>query len=249
MATRGTGALCAPELGVAPLVLLYFRATKSPFQMNSVTSFVVRNILDNVLRHSNDAKYRSVRTTCATFMHHVQPFPEAVALIRDAGFELSGEHYVLAPGSAATRRVLSVRLAVWPETVVPLPPGVHRDPTDGDDLEDRCKRFQKSVYLCTACRRIIVDGSERAWTGSYTAPKGQWRYSCDQCAFVHVCESCFEGFQRTHDVRHTWTLHPPITSRLQAASASSSSSTDTFNGPAPAPSPSAYRKLYERYGF
>lgn len=73
------------------------------------------------------------------------------------------------------------------------------------------------VHHCGRCGAFIDDGSERAWTGRHDAPKGQYRYQCNQCAPTYsVCEGCWDGLQAgawSHGEHHTFEHVAPISTR------------------------------------
>mmetsp|Transcript_21637 Transcript_21637/g.38658 ORF Transcript_21637/g.38658 Transcript_21637/m.38658 type:complete len:325 (-) Transcript_21637:274-1248(-) len=55
-------------------------------------------------------------------------------------------------------------------------------------------RYQRRVYECGACRRPINDGSDRAATGKFDAPRGEIRYECT---------TCLSGDQYIHNIMDT----------------------------------------------
>lgn len=58
--------------------------------------------------------------------------------------------------------------------------------------EERARRYQRVWHRCSWCARFIHDGSERAWTGKFDAPRGEYRYRCETCA-LHLCETCYDS--------------------------------------------------------
>ena len=100
--------------------------------------------------------------------------------------------------------------------------GVSLQPGDDPAEYEAMRRWQKGgVHRCGACSRLINDGSERAWTGRWDAPHGQYRWACT-CG-LSLCEKCFEERRKTAkgcsagSSEHSYTANVPITSRLQAA--------------------------------
>ncbi|GFH12366.1 ZZ-type domain-containing protein, partial [Haematococcus lacustris] len=43
-------------------------------------------------------------------------------------------------------------------------------------------RYQQEIHCCSLCAHPINDGSERLFTGAHDAPRGEFRYECQQCA-------------------------------------------------------------------
>ncbi|GFH17886.1 ZZ-type domain-containing protein [Haematococcus lacustris] len=43
-------------------------------------------------------------------------------------------------------------------------------------------RYQQDIHCCSLCAHPINDGSERLFTGAHDAPRGEFRYECQQCA-------------------------------------------------------------------
>ena len=116
------------------------------------------------------------------------------------------------------------------------------------------QRWQKEVHFCAHCKLVIVDGSERAWTGAHDAPLGQYRYRCNQCDNASLCERCWDKFiagdAKVHNLTHPFSHVPPVTTRHGAAGAASRETADNpwgaFRGSV---SGSAYQRLYKRTGF
>lgn len=53
--------------------------------------------------------------------------------------------------------------------------------------------YQRVIHECGVCDRPINDGSERVFSRSYEAPKGKFRYECDQCTPpFNLCEQCYD---------------------------------------------------------
>lgn len=51
---------------------------------------------------------------------------------------------------------------------------------------------QHDIYECSVCAHAINDGSTRILGGDAGAPRGEFRYSCQQCASFHLCEGCYD---------------------------------------------------------
>ena len=103
--------------------------------------------------------------------------------------------------------------------------GVSLQPQDDPAEYEAMRRWQKGgIHRCGACSRLINDGSERAWTGRWDAPQGQYRYACSAGCGISLCEKCFDEKKRPGKgcgggAEHCYTPHVPITSRLQASGA------------------------------
>lgn len=86
-------------------------------------------------------------------------------------------------------------------------------------------------HACSVCSAVIHSGQERLWTTRWDAPRGQFRYRCNQCRpEFNLCERCWDRLQRTrepgvqdaaggggdaltHDEGHTFEHVHPIESR------------------------------------
>lgn len=91
------------------------------------------------------------------------------------------------------------------------------------------RRYQRVVHCCASCGAAINDGSERAITGRWDAPKGTYRFECAACG-KSLCEACHDkraaGLAGVHPVEHgTLAAVAPFTDRL-AAMGGSGVSTD-----------------------
>lgn len=116
------------------------------------------------------------------------------------------------------------------------------------------RRWQREVHLCAHCRLVVVDGSERVWTGAHDAPRGEYRYRCTKCSNASLCERCwdkfFTGDSRVHDLSHPFEHVPPVTTRHGAAGAlSRETETNPWGAFRGSVSGSAYRRLGERTGY
>ncbi|KAL6758647.1 hypothetical protein V8C86DRAFT_2592931 [Haematococcus lacustris] len=75
-------------------------------------------------------------------------------------------------------------------------------------------RYQQDIHCCSLCAHPINDGSERLFTGAHDAPRGEFRYECQQCAdpAVNLCEKCYDRLvdgAPLHTAGHTFrTFHP-----------------------------------------
>ena len=116
-------------------------------------------------------------------------------------------------------------------------------------------RYQRGgVHRCGSCGRLINDGSERAWTGRWDAPVGQYRYACP-CG-VSLCESCSDkslpAQKKECEVSgqaHCYAPVPPFTSRLLASGASAASESNPWGARRIAISSRSRDRLKERTGL
>jgi hypothetical protein len=77
------------------------------------------------------------------------------------------------------------------------------------------RRYQQVIKHCTVCWRPTHTGEERAWTGSFDAPHGEYRYECKDCEGTHVCWDCYtSSVHNTHNIE----VLAPLNSRHGAAS-------------------------------
>ena len=212
---------------------------------------VLRRILDNVLT-SGEEKHCCLKESSQTFQQHLAPYPDAIACLRSAGFRRQEDGaWFLDP--AALDAVRSTRASLFVDC---------RNNEVAEDLEARCKRYQRSVHRCSHCTTVIIDGSERAWTGDHTAPMGQYRYTCSTCVSggvaKHLCEKCFDAHARGNSSVHPgcarpwFEATPPVNTKHGAHAAADGAAADSRNqwGASSArPSAAMYAKLYTRHGF
>ena len=45
---------------------------------------------------------------------------------------------------------------------------------------------QRTIYECSLCGHAINDGSTRVFSRDANAPRGEFRYSCEQCPGFHL---------------------------------------------------------------
>jgi hypothetical protein len=74
-------------------------------------------------------------------------------------------------------------------------------------------RWGATLHFCSICQYFINDGTERAWTGQYDAPVGEWRYYCTACK-ISLCQKCFD--LQKHDQKHALEFISPVTSKREA---------------------------------
>lgn len=86
-------------------------------------------------------------------------------------------------------------------------------------------------FSCSSCGGTINSGEERLWTRRWDAPRGAFRYRCNQCTTpeYNLCEGCWDALQRareggasggggvtSHDPSHTFEHVHPVASRHNA---------------------------------
>ena len=118
--------------------------------------------------------------------------------------------------------------------------------------EASLRRWQKEVHRCGACRAAINDGSERAWTGRWDAPQGQYRYRCG-CG-ASLCERCHDEGRAPAGAHgggagHAWEAVPPISSRNAAAGAGGESESNPWGRFGAGVSARSRERLKERTGL
>lgn len=188
-------------------------------------------LLSNVLDRPGEPKFRRLnggneRLNAALLRHR-----GAAALLAACGWQAAADGAWLFPDDCDTGRArcalarLRDAQALTDDTGASSAAGGVRPMAHDDPAQlEAMRRWQRGrLYRCDACARLVNDGSERAWTGRWDAPAGQFRYECSCGALL--CESCFDAKaapKKTHDAGgagHGWTPRPPVTSRLQASGA------------------------------
>lgn len=88
-------------------------------------------------------------------------------------------------------------------------------------------------HTCSECACVIHSGQERVWTNRWDAPRGEFRYRCNQCTApeYNLCEKCWDQLRAAreaagqlssvgvvwHDPSHTFEHIHPIESRHNTA--------------------------------
>lgn len=68
----------------------------------------------------------------------------------------------------------------------------HLNTPPPSDLPTHRHRYQREIFECSVCSHPINDGSERLFSRRHDAPKGEFRYECDQCQTFNLCEQCWD---------------------------------------------------------
>lgn len=156
-------------------------------------------VVGNIVSQPHVEKYRSIkRTPGSVFADAVYSKPGGRELMAAMGFvERPGAGGGGAGGDAAVGEP-----TLW------LPPGAPLEPcrlahahversTTLTKKSNKDKNRWKN-HACSVCRRAIHSGLERVWTSKWDAPKGEFRYRCEQCSEpeYNLCESCWDVLQQ-----------------------------------------------------
>mmetsp|Transcript_13518 Transcript_13518/g.40875 ORF Transcript_13518/g.40875 Transcript_13518/m.40875 type:complete len:360 (-) Transcript_13518:478-1557(-) len=188
-------------------------------------------ILGNVVDCGNtEAKFRTLQLRNAKFQEGVWEVFAARQVLEAVGFRVEegavqlSEDAPLAPLQAALarlRRVADLRGHSGSAEFFPLSAcgagGAIHDAARSPLLGMAGYRHQQRIHHCNACGHGINDGSERLFTGLYTAPRGEFRYQCTTCERpFNLCEGCWDRLsagELQHGEGHNFQHHHPRTQR------------------------------------
>mmetsp|Transcript_37404 Transcript_37404/g.70227 ORF Transcript_37404/g.70227 Transcript_37404/m.70227 type:complete len:297 (+) Transcript_37404:61-951(+) len=177
----------------------------------SSVSKTVKRLLENIVTSPSQPKYRTLRKQNPSFSK-VWNMPTARGTLLQIGF-VEQEHDVTLPMHAdlGPARFVSARLnqaqAAMDLATTAQPSG---------DSHGLNSRWHQNCHHCASCEKMINDGTERVWTGRHDAPRGEFRYKCNQCSNYSLCETCWDllqGGKMTHESEHTFEHIHPITTR------------------------------------
>ena len=188
-------------------------------------------LLRNAVDSPCEPKFRSLKLGNPKLRDRLLRFGAGVRLLEACGFRRVEQELVLAlDAPLAAARCALARLTAAQKLTDDTSQGAQEGAVSAE--EAALRRWQKAVFACAACKRLINDGSERAWTGRWDAPQGEFRYSCAACG-VSLCEACSDkragGQPGIHPPGCALTAHAPLSSRLAAAGASGDGASTATN--------------------
>lgn len=176
------------EVGAVRRVMAPLRTMQSHPESWTAARAVLLRVLGNLVGQPGVEKFRSVKN-CAgsTFQDLVYAKPGGKELMRAVGFvEQNG-------GPASS-----------PDATVTLPPLAPLEPCrlahshversanlTGGAAAAQGGRWGNPIHVCSSCASTIVSGEERVWTTRWDAPRGEFRYRCNQCRApeYNLCEA------------------------------------------------------------
>jgi hypothetical protein len=220
-------------------------------------------LLSNVLRSPTEHRYRRLNgdndKLRAALLRH-SGSAELLhstgwrATVDGGGWELGAEAALNCARCALARLAEAQRLTQDGAAAGGTPSVSYNALDDPAELAAMTRYQLRGVFRCASCERLINDGSERAWTGRWDAPSGQYRYACE-CG-LSLCEACFDAKRPARAAccgvagqQHDWAPVAPITSRLQASGAGGSSDTNPWGRFGGAVSSRSRERLKDRTGM
>jgi|APGre2960657444_1045066.scaffolds.fasta_scaffold00595_8 hypothetical protein len=214
-------------------------------------------LLGNVTEQPNEPRYRRLNSGNAKLREALLRHAGAAELLFLTGWDAAAsDGVVLLPDATpldASRCVLA-RLTDAQRLTDDTGGDVAQSADDAPGELAAMMHYQRGgVHRCGSCGQLINDGSERAWTGRWDAPVGQYRYACP-CG-VSLCESCSDNSRPAQNAEcevpgqaHCYAPVPPFTSRLQASGAGAASESNPWGASRAAVSSRSRDRLKERTG-
>mmetsp|Transcript_34016 Transcript_34016/g.75413 ORF Transcript_34016/g.75413 Transcript_34016/m.75413 type:complete len:366 (+) Transcript_34016:194-1291(+) len=184
---------------------------------------LMSRVVGNVVQCGNSVeKYRHIRCDNAKFRDKVLALPGAMDVLRQAGFTQGREMVSFPPvcPDMGPATVMAAKLQQLHDRRGFTGSAIHHDDSASSGTAASTSRhagkpgfrFQAEIFECSVCAHAINDGSERLFTKSHDAPKGEFRYECSTCPHFNLCEKCWDrmlGGENLHDPKHSFkTVHP-----------------------------------------